>query len=449
MTTFKNKGISLVAVGLFAGITSTAVQGCDEGGLCGPCGIVAEGAVSISGSARLDGFFSAVADLNGVFVSVQADFDANIRALAEVWGFGEIEGAIDASVVADLMAHIRGEINANIEGGISLNYVPPRCSANVSLAVEAQASCEANAGCEVEASPGEVSVQCEGQCSGGCSAECSGAVSCEASVMGGGFACEGSCEGSCALEVAAECGGTCNGTCTVNDEVQGAEGEFSGECGGECEGTCEMSAGGECSGSCQGSCVVESPSADFNCNGEPPTCRGECSGECSGSCEGTATPPSASVDCEASADCQASASAQGSANFECSPPSLEFSFEFGAGVDINAQAQFRARLGELRVRGAAILQGFAQLRGVIDGDVNGDGTADITPPLANISAQLQGIIQGGASGELFADVPPGRINCVIPAFRESVEILADVAGNASGTISAQASFSAELFAIAG
>ncbi|MCR9164783.1 MAG: hypothetical protein ACE37F_33600 [Nannocystaceae bacterium] len=449
MTTFKNKGISLVAVGLFAGITATAVQGCDEGGLCGPCGVVAEGAVSISGSAQLDGFFSAVADLNQVFVSVQADFEANVRGLAEVWGYTELGANIDADAVAGLMGHIQGEINANVQGGISLNYVPPRCSASVSVAVEAQASCEAQAGCDVEVDPGEVSVACEGQCNGGCSAECSGAVSCEASVMGGAFECEGSCEGTCALEVAAGCEGTCNGTCTVNGEVQGTEGNFEGSCAGECEGTCEMSAGGNCEGSCQGSCVVEAPSADFSCNGEPPTCRGECSGECSGSCEGTATPPSASAECDASADCQASASAQGSANFECSPPSLEFAFELSGGLDASAQAEFRGRINELRVRGAAILQGFAQLRGVIDGDINGDGSADITPPLVAIRGSLEGIIEGGASGDLFADVPPGRINCVIPAFRESVEILGEVAGNASGTISAQAQFSASLFSIAG
>lgn len=446
MTTFKNKGISLVAVGLFAGITATAVQGCDGNSICGPCGVVAEGAVSISGSARLDGFFSAVADLNSVFITVQADFDANIRGLAEVWGYTELGANIDADAVAGLMGHIQGEINGSIEGGISLNYVPPACSASIDIAVEAQASCEANAGCEVEASPGEVSVACEGQCSGGCSAECSGAVSCEASVMGGGFACEGSCEGTCALEVGASCEGTCRGTCTAGGSTE--EG-FEGQCDGMCEGTCEMSAGGICEGECQGSCVVENPSADFNCNGEPPTCRGECSGECSGSCEGTATPPSASAECEASADCQASASAQGSANFECTPPSLEFTFELSGGLDASAQAEFRTRISELRVRGAAILQGFAQLRGVIDGDVNGDGTADITPPLANIRTQLEGIIEGGASGDLFADVPAGRINCVIPAFTESVEILGEVAGSASGTISAQAQFSASLFSIAG
>ncbi len=441
MTTFKNKGISLVAVGLFAGVTSTAVQGCDEGGICGPCGVIAEGSVGISGSARLDGFFGAVGDINAVFVSVNADFEANIRGLAEVWGF-EIaaDAAIDASIVDDLMAHIQGEISASVDGGISINYAPPRCSASLDVAVEAQADCEVQAGCDIEAMPPEVSVACEGECSGSCDAECTGSVACDASAMGG-ISCEGSCEGSCALEVAASCEGTCSGTCTVNGEVQGSEGSFEGECAGECEGTCEMAAGAECSGTCQGTCVADA-SVMLDCGGEPPECRGSCSGSCSGSCEGTATPPSVAADCDASADCQASASASASANLECSPPSLEIAFEFNAALaaDVNAQAAFRARIGELQVRGAAILQGFAQFRALFEGNAE----LGVESPIANLTAQIQGFASGDAGAEIIAEVPAGRINCVIPAFIEAGEILADLGGTASGTISAQASFAAGL-----
>jgi len=439
MTTFKNKGFSLVAVGLFAGITATTVQGCDEGGLCGPCGEIGQGAVGISGSARLDGFFGAVGDINAVFVTVNADFEANIRALAEVWGF-EINGAINADLVGDLMAHIQGEISGSVDGGISIAYAPPQCSANVNVAVEAQANCEVEAGCEVEAMPPEVSVSCEGECSGSCEGECTGSVSCDASAMGG-ISCEGSCEGSCALEVGASCEGTCSGTCTVNGEVQGAEGEFEGECGGECEGTCELTAGGECSGTCQGTCVADA-SVMVDCGGEPPECRGSCEGSCGGSCEGTATPPSVAADCDASADCQASASASASANIECTPPSLDITFEFNAALaaDVNAQAAFRARIGELRTRGAAILQGFAQFRALFEGNAE-LGTQS---PLANLTAEISAIAEAGASGSLFADVPPGRINCVIPAFIEAGQILGELGTTASGTIQAQASFAAGL-----
>lgn len=443
MTTFKNKSISLGAVALFA---STALTGCGEDGPCGPCGLVAEGAVSISGSAQLDGFFGAVADLDGAFVSVSADFDANIRGLAAAWGV-EIaaDAVIDGDVVAQLMGSINTQITGAIDGGISLNYVPPRCSADISLSVDAQANCEVQAGCDVQADAGEVSFACEGQCSGGCSAECMGDVACNASASGG-IECQATCEGSCALEVGAACEGTCKGTC---EGSAGTQEGFEGECDGMCEGTCEMAAGGECSGTCQGSCVGDPVMVEASCDVEV-ECRGTCMGDCSGSCEGTATPPSASVDCDASADCQASASASGSANLSCTPPSLELAFNFRAELagDINAQAAFRAKISELQVRGAAILQGFAQLKGVI-GDFDANGNFQLAAPLVNIQGELNGIIEGGASGSLFADIPIGRINCVIPAMVESVEILTELGGSAQATISAQAAFSAEMLAIGG
>ena len=192
-----NTRSSLAALGLTAGLAaSVTLAGCPgDQGLCGPCGSVVEGSVSISGNAQLDGFFSAVADLGQVTGSVQADFDANVRALAEVWGYADLsaEGAISGDAVAGLMAHIRGELMASVDGGLEIVYVPAKCSANVSVAVEASAQCEAQAGCDVEVDPGEVSVSCEGTCSGSCSGTCSGGFKCEASA---GIACSGSCEGS-------------------------------------------------------------------------------------------------------------------------------------------------------------------------------------------------------------------------------------------------------------
>ena len=155
-------------------------------------------------------------------------------------------------------------------------------------------------------------------------------------------------------------------------------------------------------------------------------------------------------ECDAKADCEAQASAQASANVECTPPSLEIRFEISASGsisgDVDAEAQFRARLGELRVRGAAILQGFANMGALINGRVNGELVFD-PPPLVRIQGQLDGVIDAVAAGEF--EIAPGRIDCVIPAFRDAVEILAGVAGETSGTIEAQAEFSASLFAFAG
>jgi hypothetical protein len=449
MQVLRNKAFSLAALGLFTGISASAVQGCGEGGICGPCGGIATGQLSISGDAKLDGFFKAVADLDGAIGTVTADFDANIVALAEVWGFVEAgaDVEVNGAFVSDLIAHIRGEINANISGGIRIEYKPPSCSASVSVSVEAQASCEANAGCEcdVEVDPGNVSVACEGKCEGSCDAMCEGEVSCKSGELG--IACEGTCEGSCELSAGGGCEGTCNGECDGMCSLTNADGSCAGECSGMCTGSCEMNAGASCSGQCHGTCKaeVEPP----GCMGEV-SCSGSCSGSCGGSCEGSFEPPSASAECEceASADCNAQASAQAEANVSCTPPSLELAFELGgmAAGNISAEAAFRAKIGELRVRGVAILQGAAQLQALVTGEVNGEVVFDPSP-VVGITAEIQAIVSAGISGGF--DIPPGRIDCVIPALREAVEIMGGIATEAGASVSAQVEFSAFLLNPAG
>lgn len=451
MQVLRNKGFSLAALGLFTGFALTSVEGCGEGGICGPCGSLATGQLSVSGDAKLDGFFKAVADFQGATGSINAEFEANIRAIAEAWGVIEAgaDVSIDGAFVTMMIGEIRGEISASISGGVRVAYQPPRCSASLNVAVDAQASCEANAGCEcdVEVDPGEVSVACEGTCSGGCSAECTGMVECTTPEIG--ISCEGTCEGSCELDAGASCEGTCRGECDGECSLVNADGQCEGECGGMCTGTCELSAAAECGGMCHGTCVAETDPG--GCMGEV-GCRGECSGECSGSCEGSFEPPSASADCEceASADCNAQASAQAEANIECTPPSLDLVFEFSGGLagDVTAQAAFLAKLDVLKVRGVGILQGTARLSGLINGDINGDGTAEFSPaPLANLTAEMQAVISGGLSGSF--EIPPGKIDCVIPALREAVEALGSIATETGGTITAQAEFSAFILNPAG
>ncbi len=135
----------------------------------------------------------------------------------------------------------------------------------------------------------------------------------------------------------------------------------------------------------------------------------------------------------------ASASAQGSASLECTPPSLDIQFEFAAGVEGSAKAEFLAKMGELRVRGIAILQGTAKLGALITGEIDGEVVFD-PAPLAQLTGSLNGIVSAGAEGSLFADVPKGKILCVIPAMQAAVEALGSVGAEASGTIQAQAMF---------
>jgi hypothetical protein len=444
MKAFRKQGFTLASIGLVVGAAAgmTTLDGCEGANLCGPCGSISSGQLSISGDARLDGFFAALADLQGATGNISADFNANIVALAEVYGVVEA-GAdvnVDGAFVDSVVAAIRADFSASIQGGVRVQYVPPACQANINVAVEAQASCEANADCEcdVEVDPGQVSVSCEGTCRGGCSAMCEGDISCEAPSAG--FECAAMCEGACELTAAASCSGTCRGDCDAECSLVNADGQCEGECSGMCQGTCEVEGGAMCSGTCHGTCRGSFDPG--GCEGEV-LCSGSCSGECSGECEGSFTPPSASADCEceASADCNAQASAQAEANIECTPPSLDLVVEFSAALqaDAAAQAAFLARLGELRVRGVAILQGFARAQALLTGEVNGEVVFD-PAPFVRVQTQFQGLVSAGLSGEF--EIAPGRIDCVLPAIEEAVDIVGEIGGEFTASVSAQAKFAA-------
>ncbi len=436
MTISNSRTYALLAGGLFAGLAVTAVQGCDADDICGPCGTIANGSLSISGSAKLDGFFNATATLTGATARIRGEFDANIRALAEVYGMVDADATIDAAFVTDLVTMIKADISGSVDGGLKINYKAPSCQANVSVAVDAQAKCEASAECDVKVDPGKVEVECAGTCEGGCSGKCEGALSC--AVKGPSIECDGSCEGACELNAAAACDGTCHGTCEGTCSSTDANGQCNGRCDGMCEGSCEFAAAAKCEGKCSGTCLVEQGSASCTAEAE---CRGTCDAKCSGGCKGEATPPSASANCEATADCQASASAQANASLECTPPSLEIGFAFNAKLmgDVSAQAAFVARIGELKVRGAAILQGAAKLKALVNGEI--DGEVVFNPaPLAGLTASMQGIVSAGVSGDLFAGLPKGRIACVLPAMAEAIEALGKAGTEVGGTIQAQAMF---------
>lgn len=449
MHLFKNKRTSLAALGLMAGlaIPLSSCEGNNPVGdaaerICGPCGSIVSGELSISGNAQLDGFFTAVADLQGASASVRANFENEIRALAAIYGRADAE--IDAALVSQLVADIRADINASVSGSFRLEYQPPRCSANVNVAVEAQAQCEASADCEVEASPGNVAVECSGQCTGSCSGGCSGNVSC--TPPSGSVNCDVGCEGECALEAAAACDGVCRGQCDgeCSATVTNAQGEAEcqGECSGMCTGSCELTAMAQCNGTCHGECHASATPPE--CEATPITCDAQCMGECSGGCAGDFTPPSASAECEASAECSAQASARAEANLECTPPSLDFGFELNTNLDANGRARFLARLDLVRVHLAGALQAAAQARALFSGEIDGEVVFEPSP-VARLQASLQGFVSGGVDGFADLDIPTGRLPCLIPAFNDSLDALVDVGTDLSFTAEA----SVDLFGFVG
>lgn len=423
---------TLLALPFLASCNDTDLPG---GDVCGECGTLEGGQLSISGNAQLDGLFTAVGTLGKANARISGDFEANIAALGSVYGLAE--GEVNAAFVDELVAAIQLDIDSHVgaSGGLKIAMTPAECSASLDVAFDAQAQCEVQAGCEVEVDPGEASVQCEGTCEGSCSGSCSGEFSCK--VEAPGVECSGMCEGSCELTAAATCEGTCHGSCDVGCSSTDASGECHGTCEGMCDGTCEVTGGASCEGSCHGTCKASPGSVE--CDAEGVECSGSCDAECSGGCEGNFTPPSASADCDASADCEVQASAQASASVECTPPSIDIDFEFDGTVTADAKASFVARLGELKVRGAAILQGAAQLKALVDGEVNGEVVFSPSP-VVEVTGALEGLIDAGIEGDF--DVPIAKIPCTIDAFKEAVPMLASIGTEATATISAQAKFGA-------
>jgi hypothetical protein len=224
-------------------------------GVCGECGKVSRGDATITGMAELDGIFKAVGDLKLNAGSVDADFDARLKAMAENVFAINTAGMARADLIAAIKTEFNAQIKANIDGDISLKYKAPKCSANVNVAVEASAQCEVKAGCsaDVKCDPGEASFSCEGSCSGSCSAGCELPV-CQVKLEPGELNCSGECSGSCTVELSAaaacegKCEGTCSGSCSAYVENTEGEMECAGECDGTCEGSCtaELSAGASC-----------------------------------------------------------------------------------------------------------------------------------------------------------------------------------------------------------
>ena len=106
-------------------------DGLDPEAICGPCGAVATGDVGISGNAKVDGFFNAVASLNDSFVQINGSFEGRIDNLIAAFGTEVAANATLQAKVDALKADIKAEISANAEGGVSVNYVPAKCEANI------------------------------------------------------------------------------------------------------------------------------------------------------------------------------------------------------------------------------------------------------------------------------------------------------------------------------
>lgn len=330
---------------VFAVAGAMSTQACGEDGTPGlpgadalleECGLVCaeegiiQGNASISGIANIDAFFAAVVNFNTKANLISGNIDAELA---------KIRASVGATTNADIKAEMIAKFSLDANAGVKIAFEPAKC------AVSAKATLEATAKCDASVDPGKASVECKGSCEVEASAEASCDAEAEVKCVGTApdFACEGECKGSCELDAAAACTGTCKGTCSGTCSVENADGSCNGSCDGMCEGTCEASASATCEGKCKGECTYTPPDAKCEA-GASVKCeaKANASVQCQGKCEGEFEPPMAK------AECQASAKADASVNVECTPPSLDISYQFDASLDaaakLQAQAEFEAFL---------------------------------------------------------------------------------------------------------
>lgn len=433
----------LVASGLALGCgEDSGLPGNPLGDLCPglECKTLAETGGSLTGVAEFDSFFTAVVNFDAQANVLQADVKAILGELAAAAGAQVEAGASIDDLKAAIVAKVEGNFDGNIEGGISIEYEAPKCEVSASASIDAAAKCDATV------DPGSVSVECKGTCEASASAmvECGAEVDLKCTGTAPSFACEGECKGSCEVAAGAACEGECKGTCEL-DGTAACDGECMGDtdAGGNCSGECKVRAGGTCSGSCKGTCEL---TAGATCEGE---CKGECTYtapeggctggakascegsadvavECQGECKGDATPPMVSAECEASVKAEADFKA------ECSPPSVKVAYNlsaaFEADADVDAKAEFAARIEAFGKAYAKLVAKAAKLELVLKA---GQG----------IATAAGGAITGGIDG--FADgegslVAKFQVACLLTSgsLEEATGMITAAAGKVEGSISA-------------
>jgi hypothetical protein len=330
---------------------------------------VLEGNAAISGVASVDAFFATVNNFRGTADSVSAGIDAEL---------GRIRSDFGIAANANLKTELEAKFKANLEGALTVDYTPARCS------IDAKATIDAKARCEGKVTPGEVNVECKGSCELEANAElkCDAGAELQCTFTGPTVDCKGECTGSCEakLDVAAKCMGTCRGTCTTDCSAStGADlkATCAGTCEGMCKGTCEakLEARASCMGTCKGECKVSGPEAD--CKGSAHAeCKamGSASVMCKGKCEGDVKPPTASAECEASAKAEAKL------NVQCTPPALAVNYRLKAvaAADVMAQARFEAALKTFaKVRLPALVAATARAKLIAQAGEDLTGAAEV------------------------------------------------------------------------
>ena len=422
------KFVSYASLAFVVG-AAASTSGCD-GELLEKCGLVCnedafiEGSASISGIASVDAFFGAALDVEAAALDISGGLRGELDAIALSVGLEPGAGG------AEIAAAVNAQFTANLEGGISIEFQPPRCEASFEVAASAAAECD------VDVEPGSVSVACEGSCEAeaGVAVDCGAEAELKCTGTAPNLECSGECSGSCSLDFTAggTCEGTCNGDCDAGCSLTDADGNCAGECTGMCTGECEvkMEGGAMCEGKCGGECTYTAPEGGCEASASA-SCEAMAGGsvECSGSCEGTVTEPSVSVECEATVEAKAEAS------IECYPPELAVTYTLSAGVagDVDAKVAFTAWLEGFKGHLSAIIAMRAKGEILVDTTVKLTGAGQLA--IEDLAATLE------TSTDLKVSI--GGI-CAIANLPAAVSAITDAAGSLGGSVEASASFMGDL-----
>jgi hypothetical protein len=320
------------------------------------------------------------------------------------------------------VAQINGDFGAQgtLATSVSVDFEPPQCSVSLTATANCQASCSADAKCDIKANPpkctgGTLSVEC----SGSCTASGTAAVACTGDCTGG---CTGSCKATGG--VAVDCKGKCDGTCTAGVKggatATGTGIQGDGQCNGQCDGTCTLAADAPkitCTGVCDGHC-------DAACKGTA-----DVKVKCDGMCDADYTPVSCTGGkleggCMVDASCQGSCNASASAKAECTPPNVAIVVTAKATLDAKGQSNLQAAIASLEKNLPAIIVVF-KARGQAFADslsVAGDAAVDIT---TNHSGDI------GAKGAVCGVIIASTITTAADNFGKALTAAGSVAGSVS------------------
>jgi len=429
--------IAIRLAGCAAALASMCAWGCEETlEACAPCGLVSDGATTISGDPRLDGVLEAVGRHAAWGARAEADYDARIDVLAHAVGYshGEGEGGVLVATSADveaISALVRSALFEQTGVATSVEIGMPRCTVDSALALERQNVCEKVAGCYVVASCDSLALgSCAGLCTGSCDAEVAGSDAglssssgaCFIDAADAGDSCLGECIGTCGLAEAGACAGRCRGACDGACTAYAADGECDGVCAGSCDGLCSSDLPMPCDGSCVGRCRA----ADGPLSECPGIYRGSCAnGACEGACLGQFRPegcdsPSA---CDGVLACQETGKDLAWAHMLCVSGTARVHVELGSAFT-GDRARTVALATILEETLSALLRDYGQLSLLVDGiDPSGAArTADLSEP---IDADARPFAVTDHEALVEAGVPDDRASLPLSALLARVSVLRD------------------------